>query len=174
MIDSIRFVGKVEANEMVRAYKLAWRHTWQMSARILFYCVLVASAAATTFFGIYAYRHGDQFEAWRFWGYGILLLVCLAMSELNLRRKVARSLRAGLFDEEGQAIVDGTGVSLTDGKTNLQVPWKKFQGFRGTNDMIVYYVSYPRSFLTFFRRLAATTGDWDRFLAVTSERLTRR
>ena len=46
MLAPIRFVGKVESTEMVRAYKLAWRDTWQMTARILFYCLLGIVVAA--------------------------------------------------------------------------------------------------------------------------------
>ena len=173
-MDPIRFVGKVETGEMVRAYKLAWRNTWQMTVRILFYLSLGVFVAVMAFIGWQSLRDGDLTSAWRRWGLGVITLVCLVLSELNLRQKVARSLKAGLFNDEGEAIVNDNGVVLGDGQASLNVVWQKFDGFRSTDDIVVYYVSYPRSFVAFFRRLSESPSEWARFCTLSDERLRRR
>jgi hypothetical protein len=173
-MDPIRFVGKVETGEMVRAYKLAWRNTWQMTARILFYLSLGVYVAVMALIGWQSFRDGDLPSALRRLGFGGIALVFLLISELNLRQKVARSLKAGLFNEEGAAVVDDDGVALGDGQASLNVVWERFDGFRSTDDIVVYYVSFPRSFVAFFRRLSESPSEWTRFCTLSNERLRRR
>ncbi len=169
----IRFAGKVEASEMLRAYKLAWRGTWQMRARIAFYCAGAAFIVAFGIVGLHAFQHDEVRAAWRIWIPAILLVACLIMSARNLHSRVARSLKYGVFNEFVEVIIDNKEFVYSDGKASLRITWEKLTGIRGNDEIAVLYISYPRSFLAFFRRLSATPDDWDRFIALADERLPR-
>ena len=171
----VRFVGRVEPNEMYGAYKLAWRSTWQMWFRRLFFLVLGSLAVVMGAIGFVASKNNDASQVTRAVIYTVAIVAFLASNEYSLRRRVTRALKASVFnDETGEARIEKSGVVFEDPQAKLQLAWDKSEGFRVTDEIVVYYIGYPRTFLAFFRRLAATKDDWDRFLEVTRQHLSPR
>jgi hypothetical protein len=168
----IRFAGKLTTGDMMRAYKVAWRGTWEMRARRVFQLALMIGGLASFLFAWLSWRDGDLKMAGKHFTFGCIVLICFLFMELSFRRRIVRSLRKGLFtDGEAEVQIDDQGVSLTDGRANLQVPWDKIVGFRSSDEIVIYYIDYPRCFLAFVRRMTSAPAEWDRFKVLSSERL---
>jgi hypothetical protein len=167
----IRFAGKVEAHEMLRAYMLAWKGTWQMRGRTIFLWVGSISAATFLIIGFHAFQHDNVRAAWRIWTPAIFVVICLVISVRNLRTRVARALRTGVFNESTEVVISDNDIIFNDGKASLQIHWEKLSGLRYNDEIVILYLSYPRSFLALFRQFGKTPDDFDRLITLAGERL---
>jgi hypothetical protein len=174
MSQLIRFVGPIEPHEMFRAYKLAWNNTWQMWLRHLFFIAMGSLAVVMGASGYTAFQNGDVDRARSAAIFAALIIAFLVVSAFSLRRRVTRALKASVFNQAtGEARIEEQGVIFEDPEAKLQIAWQKLEGFRATDDIVVYYIGYPRTFLAFFRRLAASPDEWNRLLEESDRRLKR-
>jgi hypothetical protein len=164
-----QFSGATTTDEMMRAYKLAWRDTsqmrWRYRGQIICYVLAIL-------FGVIADQRGDYGFAVFFWTCAGVGFVSVIYCAIAFRKKVARHLKHGIIDDDvSRTFVDERGTRITDGKATLEIKWSKFVGFRHDNELAVVYIHYPLSFLAFFRRTLEPTAAWNDFISGLEQRL---
>lgn len=166
------FSGATSVDEMLNAYKLAWREMpqlrWQRPAQVVMYsCVIL--------FGFYPYLQGDYNFATFFWTCGGVGFAILIYCAFTFRKRVASLLTQRVVDNKiGICIVDQQGTRFTDNAATLDLKWKKFACYRNNDDIAVIYLHYPSVFLAFFRRSLDPPATWDEFSALLDANLQRR
>ncbi len=116
-------------------------------------------------------------NVWDGIGVGGGLFMTLSMPLLYLFRRAffarTRRLRREMYGV-GKFKIDTAGVETVTEKLSQMVSWNTFTAFRSTNEILILYYRYPRSYVGLVRTQLTNPDAWPSLLRFLAERLPRK
>jgi hypothetical protein len=164
--------GTLTERDYLRAIKLHYRWGWY-TARIL----VLTMVGVYLWFVYTLFRPAIGAGGWQtfFFSRGPLLLIALAAAGLLWTRqdsRVRRSWRkAPLSNEPFAYRITREVIELRSAASYGLQQWSCFRSYRATDDLVILASAYAANQLHVFPKRNFTPDDWDRFVALVTERL---